>query len=213
MAEEKSARPNRRRVVLASNNRGKFAEVAAIVSNADLELVSQREFEVPEAEEHGITFVENALIKARHASHITGLPAIADDSGLEVDALGGAPGVGSARYAGAGAGDTENLEKLLRELAGSRTSGRRARFHCVMVYLRHAADPTPLIASGVWEGSILERPVGANGFGYDPIFYVPSHRCSSAELSADVKNTISHRGRALRALLRQLQEVRNGGSA
>ena len=157
-----------------------------------------------DAEETGLTFVENAILKARNAAQHTGLPAIADDSGLEVDALAGAPGIYSARYAGAGATDLENLEKLLDALADVPEENRSARFQCLMVYMRHADDPTPLICQGSWEGRILTAARGSNGFGYDPVFYVPTHNCASAELAADIKNSLSHRGQALRQLVAAL---------
>jgi len=169
--------------------------------------VPQSEFGVPEAEEIGLTFVENALLKARNAASHTGLPSIADDSGIEVDALNGAPGIYSARYAGKGAGDGQNLRKLLKALDEVPDAKRGARFVCVIVYLRHAADPTPVIAQGIWEGRILREARGSGGFGYDPVFWVPTHNCSSAELPAEVKNTISHRGQALRALVAALRSA------
>jgi len=147
-----------------------------------------------------LTFVENAILKARNACHFSGLSAIADDSGIEVDALEGAPGVISARYAGETASDRDNLEKLLEELAGVPDSKRSARFHCVLVYLRTNSDPSPIIAQGVWEGAILHQPIGANGFGYDPIFFVPEKNCSSAQLEPDIKNQLSHRAKALKQL-------------
>ena len=159
---------------------------------------------VPDIEETGLTFVENAILKARNAAQHTGRPAIADDSGIEVDALNGAPGIYSARYAGIGASDQANLEKLLTELGDLPEEKRTARFQCLMVYMRHANDPTPLICQGSWEGRILFKPQGENGFGYDPVFYVPTHDCSSAELPADVKNSLSHRGQALSKLLAAL---------
>jgi XTP/dITP diphosphohydrolase len=162
---------------------------------------------VPDAEETGLTFVENALLKARNAAAHTGLAAIADDSGIEVDALHGAPGIYSARYAGAGASDQANLEKLLAVLRDVPEAARTARFQCLLVYLRHADDPTPLICQGTWEGRILDAPRGENGFGYDPVFYVPTHDCTSAELPPEVKNALSHRGQALRKLVAALQPL------
>ena len=190
-----------KKIVLASNNPGKVREFNVLLAGHDIEVVPQSAFEVPEAEETGLTFVENALLKARNAAHHTGLPAIADDSGLEVDALKGAPGIRSARYAGPGASDAENVEKLLAALRGVPETERTARFQCLLVLLRHEADPTPLICQGTWEGRILEAPRGDNGFGYDPVFLVPTHDCSAAELSPDEKNRISHRGQALRCLV------------
>ncbi len=194
------------RIVLASNNPGKAREFAELLAELQLEVVPQSRFDVPEAEETGLTFVENAILKARNAARHSGLPAIADDSGIEVDALNGAPGIYSARYAGPGASDEDNLRKLLRELEGVDEAHRSARFQCLMVYLRHAEDPTPLICQGTWEGRILQAPRGANGFGYDPVFFVPGEGCSAAELPAEVKNRLSHRGQALRALVARLRE-------
>lgn len=190
------------RIVLASGNAGKIREIQAILQ--DIEIVPQSKFDIAEPDETGTTFVENAIIKARNAAHHSGLPAIADDSGLVVDALHGAPGVISARYAGAGAGDQTNLDKVLDELRGVPDDQRSARFICVMVYMRHADDPTPVIAQGVWEGRILHQAIGSNGFGYDPVFWVEQYQCSSAQLAPDVKNALSHRGQALRLLCRQL---------
>ncbi len=199
------------RFVLASGNRGKLGEFAALFAGSAFEIVSQRDFGVPEADETGLTFVENAIIKARNAAAHAGLPAIADDSGLAVDALGGAPGLWSSRFAGPGAGDRANLEKLLRELADVPEARRGARFHCVIACLRHADDPVPLICQAAWEGRILFEPRGDRGFGYDPVFLVPTHGCSSAELAPEVKNRISHRGRALAQLLRALAQTGDGG--
>jgi XTP/dITP diphosphohydrolase len=189
-----------RRVVLATNNAGKAKELNAMLSGLDIEIVPQSALGVPEAEETGLTFIENAILKARNAAAHAQLPAIADDSGLEVDALAGAPGIHSARYAGAGAGDQANLEKLLQAMQDVPDFGRSARFRCVIVYLKHAADPAPLVTEGVWEGSILRAPKGTNGFGYDPVFWVPEKGCSSAELPPEVKNQLSHRGQALARL-------------
>jgi XTP/dITP diphosphohydrolase len=193
------------RVVLASSNRGKLGEFAALLAGADLTVVSQGELSVPDIEETGLSFVENAILKARNAARHTGLAAIADDSGIEVDALNGAPGIYSARYAGAGAGDGANVTKLLRELAAVPAELRTARFQCVIVYLRHALDPTPLICQGTWEGRVLYEPRGTNGFGYDPVFYVPTHDCASAELPPEIKNRLSHRGQAMARLLAALR--------
>jgi len=189
-------------IVLASGNLGKIREIQAILQND--KILPQSQFNVVEPEETGSTFVENAIIKARNAALHCQRPAIADDSGLVVDALNGAPGVISARYAGVGASDQANLQKLLVELQGVPFAQRTARFICVMVYLRHANDPTPIIAQGVWEGLILEHAVGENGFGYDPVFWVAEHQCSSAQLTAEQKNALSHRGQALRLLQQQL---------
>lgn len=188
-------------IVLASSNAGKLREFNQLLGGLHLEVVPQSQFNVTDADETGLTFVENAILKARNAAQHTGLPALADDSGLEVDALNGAPGIYSARYAGANASDTENLQKLLGLLKDVPEEKRGARFQCVLVYLRHALDPTPLICQGTWEGRLLHEPRGANGFGYDPVFYVATHAKSSAELTPEVKNTLSHRGQALRQLV------------
>ena len=196
------------RVVLASGNAGKVREIAQMLAGLDLEVVAQTEYGVPEIEETGLTFVENAILKARNAANHTRLPAIADDSGLEVDALNGAPGIYSARYAGVGAGDRANNDKLLAALAAVPDAKRSARFQCLMVYMAHAADPTPIICQGKWEGHILRAPRGANGFGYDPLFYVPTHDCTSAELPPETKNQLSHRGQALRQLVTMLHDRR-----
>ena len=193
------------KVVLASNNPGKLRELDAVLRPMGWELVAQSALEVPEAEETGTTFEANALLKARHAAACTGLAALADDSGIEVDALDGRPGVYSARYAGPQCDDEANNRLLLRELEGVPEDRRSARYQCVIVLVRDAEDPDPLIARGVWEGRILDVPRGSNGFGYDPLFYVPTHGCASAELAPDAKNAISHRGAALRALVEQLQ--------
>ncbi len=192
------------RIVLASNNAGKVREIGQLLAGAQIQVVPQREFDVPEVAETGLTFVENAIIKARNAALHSGLAAIADDSGIEVDALGGAPGIYSARYAGVGASDEDNLLQLLKDLEGVAEAARGARFQCVLVYLRHADDPTPLICQGTWAGRILTEPSGANGFGYDPVFYVPSERCSAAELTPAIKNRLSHRAQALGQLQRLL---------
>lgn len=194
-----------KKVVLASGNRGKVREINQILAGLDFEVVPQTEFDVPEIEETGMTFVENAILKARNAAQHTGLPAIADDSGLEVDALRGAPGIYSARYAGVGAGDEANLKKLLEELQAVPGAERTARFQCLMVFMEHGMDPTPIICQGSWEGRITEAPSGENGFGYDPVFYVPSHECTAAQLSAEEKNRLSHRGQALQLLMQALR--------
>jgi XTP/dITP diphosphohydrolase len=194
-----------KKILLASNNPGKVREIQAILANDDIEIVPQSAFRIPDIEETGLTFVENAILKARHTSQCSGLPAIADDSGLEVDALNGAPGVFSARFSGADANDAANNAKLLRELEKVPNTERTARFRCVMVFLRHARDPSPLIGHGVWEGVILREPRGAGGFGYDPLFFIPEKNCTAAELSADEKNRLSHRGKALRELVEQLR--------
>ncbi|MBF0470634.1 MAG: RdgB/HAM1 family non-canonical purine NTP pyrophosphatase [Gammaproteobacteria bacterium] len=192
------------RVVLASGNKGKVREMNALLAPTGLEVLPQTQFGVAEAVEDGLTFVENALIKARNACRHTGLAAIADDSGLEIDALQGAPGIYSARFAGEGADDTQNWQKVLEELEGIPLAERGARFQCLLVYLRHAEDPTPVIAQGSWQGTILESPAGENGFGYDPIFFLPDQRCSAAQLAPELKNSLSHRGQALQRLLQLL---------
>jgi len=191
-------------LVIATGNRGKLAELRALLAGTGIEVRSQAEFAVPEVAETGLSFVENAILKARHAAAHTGLPALADDSGLEVDALGGQPGVRSARYAGDAADDAANNHKLLEALADVPEGRRTARFHCVLALLRHPADPVPLICSGTWEGSIRREPAGTNGFGYDPLFEVAGAGCTAAELSAVIKNRLSHRGQALGHLLRAL---------
>jgi XTP/dITP diphosphohydrolase len=193
------------RIVLATGNRGKVREIAAMLENTGIEIVPQSAFNVPTAAEPGLTFVENAILKARNAALHTGLPAIADDSGIEVSALDGAPGVNSAMYAGDGATDEDNLQKLLKACETVADCDRSARFVCVMVYLRHAQDATPLIAQGLWPGMLLREPRGENGFGYDPIFMVPTHGCSSAQLAPEVKNSLSHRGQALASLVAMLR--------
>lgn len=193
--------------VLASSNQGKLREINQVLSGLDIHAVPQTEYKVPDAEETGLTFVENAILKARNAARHTGLPALADDSGIEVDFLKGEPGIYSARYAGNGASDKDNLDKLLDVLKGVPDEQRTARFQCLMVFMEHESDPTPIICQGTWEGQILHEPRGENGFGYDPIFYVPDHDCSSAELQPEVKNRISHRGQALQKLLEELTKL------
>lgn len=194
-----------RKLVIASNNKGKIAELTDLLAPLGLQPVAQGELGVSEAEEPAVTFVENAIIKARHAARVTGLPALADDSGLTVDALDGRPGVRSARFAGEEATDNDNVEALLAALKDTPEAERSAQFHCVLVYLRHADDPTPIICHGRWPGRILAEPRGQGGFGYDPAFLVPEHGCSAAELTREQKGRISHRGRALASLLEQLQ--------
>jgi XTP/dITP diphosphohydrolase len=193
-----------RPIVLASHNPGKLQEMNYILSKLRIEVIPQSRFDVPEVAETGLSFVENAIIKARHAARHTGFAAIADDSGLEVDALDGQPGIYSARYAGLGASDQKNLEKLLKDLKKTPEEQRHARYQCFIVYMQHWQDPTPLICQGTWEGCILSAPQGSGGFGYDPIFYLPSYHCTAAELPAEEKNRLSHRGKALRALLAAL---------
>ncbi|WP_455376395.1 RdgB/HAM1 family non-canonical purine NTP pyrophosphatase [Kaarinaea lacus] len=195
------------RFVLASSNQGKLREINHLLADLSIEGVPQTEFDVPDIEETGLTFVENAILKARNAAQHTGLPALADDSGIEVDYLRGEPGIYSARYAGKGASDLDNLKKLLDALKDVPDEERSARFQCVMVFMRHEKDPTPLICQGTWEGRILYEPRGENGFGYDPVFYVPTHNCSSAELEPTLKNQLSHRGQALQKLLNALSHL------
>jgi XTP/dITP diphosphohydrolase len=191
------------RLVLASNNAGKLKEFAQLLAPIGFELHPQGEFNVPEAEEPHATFVENALAKARHAARLTGLPALADDSGVCVNAFGGAPGVYSARFAGEPKSDARNNEKMVADLA--QHSDKSAYYYCVLVYVRHADDPQPVIADGVWRGQMIDTPRGAGGFGYDPYFLVPALGKTAAELSSEEKNAISHRGQALRALVEKLR--------
>lgn len=196
------------RLVLATSNRGKLAEMQALLDGLGLDVVDQGSLGITDAEETASTFVENALLKARHAAAASGLPALADDSGLVVDALGGAPGLYSARYAGTHGDHAANIAKLLGELEGLPAPQRRARFHCVIVLLRHAHDPQPLIVEGNWEGLVLEAPRGEGGFGYDPVFLDPHQGLSAAEMDAGLKNRISHRGKAIAALLERLPALR-----
>jgi XTP/dITP diphosphohydrolase len=191
-------------VVLASGNAGKLRELAKVLAPLDVILKPQAQFNVPDVEETGFSFVENAIIKARAAAQHTGLPSIADDSGIEVDHLKGAPGIYSARYSGAG--DEANNVLLLQELGEIPEEQRSARFQCVLVYMRHALDPTPLICQASWEGFILFEPRGDNGFGYDPLFYLPEHQCSSAQLDPSIKNRISHRAKASSLLFEALRQ-------
>lgn len=190
-------------LVLATGNPGKVNELANMLSPLNINVLPQSDFNVGEVAETGTTFVENAIIKARHAAKITGMPAIADDSGLEVDGLNGAPGVYSARFAGESASDQDNIDKLLNELADN--PNRKARFWCVLVLMRHADDPTPLICSASWEGEITQTQNGEGGFGYDPVFFVKEQNCTSAELTKAQKNAVSHRGQALKKLLLELK--------
>ncbi len=194
------------KIVLASGNAGKLREIHKLFAGSGIEVLPQSQFDVPDVAETGTTFVENAIIKARHAAECTGLPAIADDSGIEVDALDHRPGVWSARYAGEGASDADNNAKMLAELEGVPETERTARYQCLIVFMRSHTDPVPLISQGSWEGRILDAPRGNGGFGYDPIFYVPTHNCSGGELSLEEKNRISHRAIALQDMLRQFRE-------
>jgi XTP/dITP diphosphohydrolase len=193
-------------LVLASGNAGKLRELGAMLAPLGWKVAPQSDWDVPEAVEDGLSFIENALIKARHASMHTGLPALADDSGLVVDALRGAPGIFSARYAGKGAGDEANNRKLLRELEGVPESRRSAHFYCAMALVRHENDPAPLLATGSWDGVIALSPSGSGGFGYDPLFRVPGMNCTSAQLQPGEKNRLSHRGKAL-ARMKELMAV------
>ena len=192
-----------KKVVIASNNAGKLREIARILEPLDFEPLPQSVFGVPECPEPHVTFVENCIAKARHAAAHTGLPALADDSGICVDALNGAPGVYSARYAGDPKSDERNNQKLIEALQGE--SNRHAHYYCVMVYVRYADDPQPIIAEGAWHGEIIDTPRGDGGFGYDPYFLLPEFGQTGAELSMEVKNGISHRGQALRALAEKLR--------
>ncbi len=188
------------KIVLASGNKGKLKEFSQVLGDLKVEVLPQSEFQVSDADETGLSFVENAILKARHAAKATGLPALADDSGLEVDALNGAPGIYSARFSGPEATDEKNNQLLLDKLQGVPAEQRTARFRCVLAFLRHADDPTPLICQGSWEGLILEQLSGNNGFGYDPLFLVPELEKTSAELVPEEKNKISHRGQAVSLL-------------
>lgn len=192
------------KVVLATGNPGKVKEFSEILASSGMTLIPQSDFGVPNIEETGLTFVENALLKARNAAQHTGLAAIADDSGIEVDALNGAPGIYSARYGGEGASDKDNYSKLLSALKGVVDANRTARYRSVIVFLRHADDPSPIIAEGTWEGRILHTARGSGGFGYDPVFFIPTLGVSAAEISALEKNRLSHRGQALRMLREKL---------
>ena len=191
--------------VLATGNQGKVKEMSELLNSFSIEVLPQSQFNVPDVPETGTTFVENAIIKARHAAKLTGLPAIADDSGLEVDFLNGEPGIYSARFSGENATDQENIDKLLNKLEGLMPEQRKARFQCVLVYMRHEFDPTPIICQGSWEGSITEGQDGTNGFGYDPVFWVESEQCTSAQLSKARKSELSHRGKALTQLVTLLK--------
>ena len=193
------------KLVIASGNTGKLREIARILAPLDIQAVPQSDFSVPDCPEPHVTFVENCLAKARHASAHSGLPALADDSGICVEALGGAPGVYSARYAGEPKSDQRNNEKLIAALANE--TNRRAHYTCVMVYVRHPDDPEPIISEGRWHGEIIDAPRGANGFGYDPYFLVPQFGKTGAELDEDTKNAISHRGQALRDLVEKLKQL------
>ncbi len=198
----------KREIVVASANPGKLREFSQLFSGRHIRVLPQSEFAVPAVAETGTSFAENALLKARHGARHARRPVIADDSGIEVDALNGDPGIYSARYAGEGATDAENLALLLRNIALAGARRPAARFRCVIAYVRDANDPEPLVAQGIWEGYIVDKPAGNNGFGYDPVFHVPGHGCTSAELPPAVKNSISHRGKALRNLVELMKEAK-----
>jgi len=193
-------------ILLASGNKGKVNELKEMLAPFGLNVVPQSEFNVEEVPETGTTFIENAIIKARHAAKVTGLPCIADDSGLEVEALNGAPGIYSARFAGPDATDGTNIDKLLNLLDEKGVQNRKARFVCVLVFMRHADDPTPIICQGFWEGEITKQRSGDNGFGYDPVFYQPLLDKTAAQLTPDQKHQLSHRGQALKQLVAQLEQ-------
>lgn len=197
-----------KQIVLATGNPGKLREVQNLLGGEGIEVFALSAFSAAQAEETGLSFVENAILKARYACRASGLPAIADDSGIEVDALNGAPGIYSARFAGAEADDDKNNRKLLQELDGVKGGERSARYQCVLVYMRHAEDPVPLIAQGSWEGEILLKPQGEGGFGYDPLFWLTDLQKSAAQLKQDEKNRISHRAKAMRDLLKKLENRR-----
>lgn len=194
------------RIVLASGNHGKLIEFRQLLGDCAFDVIAQSELQIPDAEETGLSFVENAILKARNAAQHSGLPAIADDSGIEVDALQGAPGIYSARYAGVPGSDAANNQKLLAALAAVPAEQRSARYQCVLVFMRHARDPSPLICQGTWEGSILLAPQGDGGFGYDPLFFIAALQKTAAELPPEQKNQLSHRGQAMRALLDALRQ-------
>jgi len=200
---------DKQKIVLASGNKGKCAEIQALLNHLPIELIPQDALNIPEIEETGLTFIENAILKARNAARFSGLPALADDSGLTVDCLNGAPGVRSARYAGPGASNMDLIHKLLTEIAQVGGSNHHAQFHCVLALLNSSADPAPIICHGIWEGEILPAPRGKQGFGYDPLFYVPSHHCSAAEMNLMEKNRISHRGQASTKLIETLTKHKN----
>jgi len=194
-------------IVLASNNKGKLREIQQILAPLELEVVPQAKFEIEDADETGLSFVENAIIKARHAANKSGLPALADDSGIVVDALNGRPGIYSARYAGLQASDQQNVDKLLEEMKDVSDDQRGAHFQCAMVFVRNAKDPVPIICQGSWHGRILHQVQGDNGFGYDPLLFLPKENKTSAQLSSELKNKLSHRGQALQRLLLELKAL------
>ncbi|MCX8739611.1 XTP/dITP diphosphatase [Gilliamella sp. B2824] len=193
------------KIVLATNNQGKVNELQTLLADAGFNIVAQKEFNVPDVDETGLTFIENAILKARHTAKLTRLPAIADDSGLVVDALNGAPGIYSARYAGYHGNDKLNNQKLLSQLHNVPTEKRTAYFYCALVFMRHDNDPTPIICLGKWHGLILNQEQGEGGFGYDPLFYIPELDCTAAQLSKEHKSQISHRGQALKQLITKIK--------
>lgn len=193
------------KIVLATNNQGKVNELQTLLANAGFDIIAQSQFNIPDADETGLTFIENALLKARHTAKLTGLPAIADDSGLAVDALGGQPGIYSARYAGEHSNDKSNNQKLLKALQNIPKEKRTAYFYCALVFMRHENDPTPIICLGKWDGLILNEEQGDGGFGYDPLFYVPELGCTAAQLTKEQKSQISHRGQALKQLIAKIK--------
>lgn len=193
------------KIVLATNNQGKVNELQNLLADAGFDIVAQSQFNLPDADETGLTFVENAIIKARYAAKLTGLPAIADDSGLVVEALNGEPGIYSARYAGEHGNDESNNQKLLQALQPIPQEKRSAYFYCALVFMRHENDPTPIICLGEWNGLILNELKGKGGFGYDPLFYVPELNCTAAELTKEHKSQISHRGQALKQLIKEIK--------
>lgn len=195
-------------IVLASGNQGKLRELSELLAPAQLNLIAQSTKGISSADETGLSFIENAILKARHAAKESGLPALSDDSGLSVDALAGAPGIYSARYAGEGASDQDNIDQLMRALEGLPLEKRTARFHCVLAFMRHAEDPTPLVCHGQWEGKIALEQSGSEGFGYDPVFYLDDLKCTAAELSRAEKSKVSHRGKALALLAKQLHMLK-----
>ncbi len=201
----KTAKPQK--IVLATGNLNKVKEINAIVESIPVVVLPQSQFQIKEAVETGTTFIENAIIKARNASEQTGLPAIADDSGIEVDALNGEPGVYSSRYSGPDSNDQKNLEKLIENIKNVPEERRSCRYWCVMVYLKHAKDPTPVVCQASWEGQLITTPMGSNGFGYDPIFWIPSQKATAAQITLEQKNSMSHRAKALKMLFAHLQEI------
>ena len=197
-----------KKIVLATNNLNKVREINELFQESIYKIIPQSEFKVTEVEETGKTFTENALIKARNAAKYTDLPVIADDSGIEVDALDGRPGIFSARYSGIGATDKDNLTKLIKDIKHIDRKNCQAKFICAMVYIAYENDPNPIIVEGIWKGYVITKPRGVNGFGYDPIFYVPEYECTSAELDRKKKNKLSHRGQAIRKLTKKLNEIK-----